>query len=215
MRAIIFDLDGTLFDDNQYIQAGFQRAATYLKLEYQIEALTDMIWEYAVNRHFDEVFQQVLDLHDLPAEEVDQLICEYHRNSAPLKPYADVNRLFEELDVKIPVGVVTGGKHGRQKLARLGLADRIDAIYVTPEEQETKYDEGPFIDILTDLDAAPERSIFVGDNPEMDFRWPNKLGMTTVWVRRWETLFTPPTTGELRPDYVLPTLDLLPQIARL
>lgn len=212
MTAVLFDLDGTLYDDRQYVRAGFKKAAAYLRAEHGVEAFDDMVWEYCMERNFETVFDRVLDDYDLPDQEVANLVEAYHDTDPDLDPYPEVTEVLAALPDNCRTAVVTGGKRGDEKLRKLGLEEWVDEVYVTPDHGTEKARPDPFEAVLESLDVAAERAAFVGDNPEIDFHWPNRLGMTTVWVRRRETIFRSPESPENRPAYVLPTLSLVPEI---
>lgn len=213
MAAILFDLDGTLYDDREYVRAGFQSAAAYLRETHGVETFGDMVWEYSVERNFNTVFDRIIAAYDLPETELDDLITAYHDCDPDLQPYPDAEAVLTELLDEYRTAVITGGKHGERKLRWLGLEDTFDSVYVTPDHKTSKRESTPFEVVLDELDTSPERALFVGDNPEIDFYWPNRLGMTTVWVRRRPTIFRSPESMEARPNYVLPDLTLVPEIA--
>jgi putative hydrolase of the HAD superfamily len=213
MPAILFDLDGTLYDDRTYVKAGLRTAATHLSETYGVDTFGDMVWEYGVEHNFKTVFDRVLESYDIPMSELDNLITAYHSHNEDIQPFPEVKNVLAELPEKYKTSVVTGGKYGQEKIEQLGLSGKFDDVYITPEKGTSKHNIDPFETVLERFSVVPEQSIFVGDNPEIDFRWPNHLGMTTVWVRRRAGLFKSPETTELRPTYVIPDLSLLPAIA--
>ena len=212
MIAVCFDLDGTLYDDRTYVEAGFRSASSYLSAEYGIETFGDMVWEYAIERNFEAVFDCIIDTYELPDTELNNLITAYHNSSPELQPYPETKTMLANLPDNCPTAVITGGKHGKKKLQQLGLGDTFDEVYVTPDNGTSKRDATPFNAVLNTLEVAPERAVFVGDNPELDFYWPNSLGMSTVWVRRPETFFQSPDSTDVRPEYVFPDLSLVPAV---
>ena len=212
MVAVCFDLDGTLYDDRTYVKKGFQNAAAHLRSEYGIETFDDMVWEYAVKRNFETVFDQIIASYNIPETELADLIAAYHRETPDISPYPETETVLTTLADSCQTAVVTGGKHGEKKLQLLGIADAFDEVYVAPDNDTSKREPMPFETVLDTLEVDPQQAVFVGDNPELDFYWPNNLGMTTVWVRRPHTLFDSPDSPEARPDYVLPDLSLTPEI---
>ncbi|GAA0547369.1 HAD family hydrolase [Halorubrum ejinorense] len=215
MTAVCFDLDGTLFDDRTYVEAGFRSAAAYLSNKYEIDTFGDMVWEYAIRRNFKTVFDQIIESYGLPQEEVDYLVSAYHSSDPELRPYPEVETILTNLPKECQTAVITGGKHGEKKLRKLGLSNVFDEVYVAPDNKTSKRQSTPFETVLKRLEVCPKHAVFVGDNPELDFYWPNDLGMLTVWVRRQETLFQLPESNDARPQYVLPDLTLIPEIVNI
>jgi len=209
MDVVCFDLDGTIYDDREYVRVGFQSAAAYLHERYGVETFGDMVWEYGVERNFETVFDRIIAAYDLPETELNDLIAAYHDCDPDLQPYPEAEAVLAELSGAYQMAVITGGKQGERKLESLGL----DAVYVAPDQGTSKREATPFKTILNEFDTSPERAVFIGDNPELDFYWPNQLGMTSVWIRRRTTIFRSPESPEARPDYVLPDLSLVPSVA--
>jgi HAD superfamily hydrolase (TIGR01509 family) len=71
-------------------------------------------------------------------------------------------------------------------LARMGLAERLDAAVFSSEIGKRKPHPAIFEHVLERLDVAPEDALFVGDRRYEDVRGAKELGMTTVlalWFR--------------------------------
>jgi putative hydrolase of the HAD superfamily len=173
-----------------------------------------MVWEYAVKRNFETVFDQIIESYNIPEKELGDLIEAYHSGTPEITLYPEAETVLSTLPSSCQRAVVTGGKYGRKKLQLLGIFDAFDEVYVTPENNTTKRDAAPFESVLDALKVDPKQAVFVGDNPELDFYWPNRLGMVTVWVRRPHTLFGVPVADEIQPNYVLPDLSLIPHILK-
>jgi putative hydrolase of the HAD superfamily len=84
------------------------------------------------------------------------------------------------------VGLVTNGGEATQtaKLERLGVADAFDAtVFCDPENGvDPKPDTEPFERALADLDAAPGRTLYVGDSHGPDVVGAHRAGRHTAWV---------------------------------
>jgi len=86
----------------------------------------------------------------------------------------------------------------RRDLAQMGIEQRIDVAVFSSEVGKRKPHPAIFQTALSALEAAPERTLFVGDRLYEDVRGAGELGMTTVqalWFRADEH----PDGGE--PDF--------------
>ncbi|MFC3958115.1 HAD family hydrolase [Halovivax cerinus] len=210
-RAIGFDLDGTLFDDRQYVRQGFDAAASYLARETGRDlrdAFADAYFERGItDRTFDVVCrEQGLDPAYVPA-----LIEAYHGSTAPLDPAPGAESVLQSLGRICRIGVLTGGRRGRSKLERLGLDTFVDAVVVTPDRDLSKRQREAFSVFYDELGVEPHESIFVGDRPELDLRWPAELGALTVWIRGTDRS-RPVNSPTHEPTAVVDELRRLPEV---
>jgi putative hydrolase of the HAD superfamily len=212
VEAVSFDLDDTLFDYHEYARTGLASAADLL------EARTGLAVHDELDRlYFDEevtegTFDAIVDRHDLPATLVDDLVDAFHAADTPLPPYPETRAVLEELQGHYRLGILTGGRGGEAKLRRLELEAYFDAVLVTPTIDASKPDRSVFERHLADLGVAPEAAVYLGDDPRVDFRAPNELGMTTVRLRRGRYTDHDPPGSAAAPDYVIDDLDEVPSL---
>lgn len=213
IKAVYFDLDGTLFDDEQYVRAGLRRAGRTLTDQTDVD-LTDELLEAYFERGIKEsTFNAVLAEHDLPSELIPTLVDAYHDNDADLDPFPEALEAVETLAERYKLGIITGGRNGREKLRRLGVDDYFDVVLVTPELATTKREAEIFETALDALDVSADDAVYVGDRPELDFPQPNRLGMTTVRVRTGRYMHDE-ATGDANPDITIESLRELPDVLR-
>lgn len=184
IQAVCFDLDGTLYDDRQYIRAGLESAADLLAERTGAELHDKIINLYFKEGIRGETFDRIIEQYDLPSELLPDLVESYHDNDADLQPYQEVPSVLDHLSGEYELGLITGGKNGHNKIARLGISRYFDKILVTPEFGTSKHQPEPFKYVLDTLSVAPAEAVYIGDNPELDFVQPNRLGMSTVRVKR-------------------------------
>ena len=200
-----FDLDGTLYDDRQYIYSGFVESARLIRSKYSIDILPDLVEEYFENKNYKNVFDVVVSKNSLPEGIIPKLIEKYHENDGALTPYPDIYPILERLAQSYKVVLISDGKNGHQKVERLGLNNYFDHILITPNHGTSKSERAPFSLMADYLNTDFEEMIYVGDNPYVDFHWPQRLGMSTVWVRRPSILHG---SGDLwtEPEYCINSL---------
>lgn len=86
---------------------------------------------------------------------------------------------------KHPMAVVTNGsKSQRDKIEALGASRYFEAVLVSGEVGIAKPDPRIFRQALSRLNAAPDRSVFVGDRMEHDIAGARNAGMMTVYIRK-------------------------------
>jgi HAD superfamily hydrolase (TIGR01549 family) len=108
-----------------------------------------------------------------------------------------------------PVGVVTNGPADRQapKLRELGVTDRLDAVVYAADLPRKKPHALPFERALEDIDASPERTLYVGNSLEYDVAGAQNAGLPAAWLRSEDRAADP-----YQPEYVIDSLSELPAI---
>jgi putative hydrolase of the HAD superfamily len=108
------------------------------------------------------------------------------------------------------LGIVTNGTVRAQsvKIKQAGLADLVDEIVISEQEQVRKPDPRIFIRAVDRLGVKAQVCMFVGDNPQADIYGAHQVGMKTVWYAHG---FQWPADVDAWPDYVINDLvELLP-----
>lgn len=72
----------------------------------------------------------------------------------------------------------------RGELARLRLLDAVDAVVFCSDAGYRKPAPQPFQLVLSKLGVTPQRSLFVGDDPQWDVAGPQALGMHALLIDR-------------------------------
>lgn len=209
LRAVGFDLDGTLFDDRQYARAGLEAAGARVAQATGTDLTAALLTAYFDRGIREGTFDVVLDEHDLPSSLVPDMVEAYHDNDAVLTPYPATVSTLSALADSYRLGLLTGGTNGREKLTRLGLADRFDAVVTTADRDCSKRESDPFVELAEELGVAADGMAYVGDRPELDSRVPNRLGMYTIRVRTGQWPITDPAK-DARPDVVVDSIGDVP-----
>lgn len=192
MKAIIFDLDNTLYDAEQYYHGAFRRIAEYLSKKYKFseqKIYNELInlWKKKTSM-YPHLFDDLLDLLNLK-NEIENVIKIFNNYDGELKLYPDVIFTLKELKrIDYKLGIITDGNIDRQKrkIKLLGLNGFFDITIFTKEINNPKPSEIPFKVAVDKLRANPQMSFYVGDNPLIDFKGAKKVGMKTVRILRGE-----------------------------
>lgn len=210
-EAVYFDLDGTLFDDRQYIRGGLEHAGKGLAAETGTDLTDEFIDAYFEREIRESTFDTVLREHGQPLDLVPMLVKAYHDNSANLSPFNGVRATLDALEVEHRLGLITGGTNGQEKLERLKLDKYFETVFVGPKYGASKRDPEIFEAALNALAVSANDAVYVGDRPPLDFPQPNQLGMETVRVRTGR-FADADATGIARPEYTIETLSGLPTV---
>lgn len=98
-----------------------------------------------------------------------------------------VNVLRSVRDMGLRIGLIsntgmTPGTTFRTYLANTGMLDYFDTLIFSDEVKLSKPAEEIFLMTLRSLDAAPGRTVHVGDSIRNDVAGARKCGLKTVWI---------------------------------
>jgi putative hydrolase of the HAD superfamily len=204
IRAVLFDLDDTLYDQQAWL-AGAWQAVAGAAASFGVDpaelaaALAEIAAEGSDRgRIIDRALERV-GAAGLPVEALVQAF----RSHAPerLATYPDVPASLARLRARCPVGLVTDGDPGiqRAKLRALGLCDAFDVVVLSDElgRQYRKPHPAPFQAALSALGVVPEEALFVGDRPDKDVGGAAAAEMAAVRVLTGEYSRVPDTVAPL------------------
>src|SRR5260221_11771870 len=191
-RAIFFDLDDALFDRTAALQRWVTAQVGRLDgddLAFVIE-LDDR--GYRPRLHFAAGIVARFGLQRTVIELAAAFPSEL---AAHVEPEAGVRDVVVRLAEQRRVAIVTnGGAAQRDKLARAGLADVVETVFVSGELGIAKPAPAIFERALPWSELEPGQCLFVGDDPEYDIVPAAALGMATAWRARsmWPGALTMP-----------------------
>ena len=191
-KAIIFDLDNTLYDPKQYFFGAFKEIAMYLSKKYNISkeeiyVKLKNIWKEKTSM-YPYLFNDLLNLLDLK-KELNNILKIFNNYEGVLQPYPDVINVLNRLKEKgYLLGIITDGTIERQKrkISLLGLDNFFDTIIFTKQLNNPKPSKIPFEYAIEKLNVNSECTYYVGDNPLIDFKGAKKTGMKTIRVSKGE-----------------------------
>lgn len=193
LEAVAFDLDDTLYDEGGYFAAAFDEIAAALARQPGVERSDVLVRlariQRAKGRHYHRLFNDLLAELGLDERRFLPQLLEIFRGVRPdLALFPGARELLLDLKTRYRLGLITSGMPAVQenKLRLLGITGFFEHVVFSSALPENKPGRLPFRRLLESLGVAPARSAYVGDNPLMDFRGANELGMLTVRVRRRE-----------------------------
>lgn len=190
VEALVFDLDDTLYPEEQYVFSGFRFVDAWLKEERGIagfEQLALQIYAQGVRGNIFDLALENLDVN-LGPEMVRSMVQVYREHSPRITAYEDAKWALSHFQGRYKIGLITDGYLAvqRNKVKALGIKDYFDTIVFTDElgRENWKPSLLPYDTAKKKLGCAHERIVYIGDNPKKDFIGAKRLGWLTVQVSR-------------------------------
>lgn len=192
MKAVIFDLDDTLYQELDYVRSGFEVVAGFLERRYGTDPartagrMIELLRDEGRGRVFDRIIEE-LGI-DAGAEVVPTMLYLYRSHRPRLTPFADVPGTLRSLaEAGLRLGVLTDGLASvqRRKLEALDLGVNLDLVVVVGELplHMAKPAAGAYRVAADLLELPPSEITYVGNDPYKDFAGARATGMGTLRVR--------------------------------
>jgi len=187
-RAIVFDLDDTLYPYRAFVLSGFRAVAARLAAERGLPArnvLRVLRRAFAEGKRGQEI-QALSARFGLPSSVVPWLVAIMRDHPPTLRLPRESANVLSALRTSWKVGILTNGppEIQRRKVAALGLGALVDEIVFAEEYGDGTGKPGPMVfhAILDRLKTTPDGAVFVGDDPEVDIAGASAIGMKTIHV---------------------------------
>ncbi len=207
MKAVIFDLDDTLYPEKSYCLSGYRAVAEYLDGDYGL--LKELFVEspkMVFNRYFDRLGQSY------EKEDILKLIDIYREHKPQIEFYPDVMPTVEALKKKgMKLGILSDGYAvaQRNKVRALECEKYFDRIVLTDEigRDAWKPSAKGFELLMEEFGISADEMIYLGDNPSKDFYVKKTAGVKTARIRREDGVYNDtPYFEDLHEDYSLEKL---------
>ncbi|MGD0829509.1 MAG: HAD family hydrolase [Terracidiphilus sp.] len=192
-KAVVFDMDDTLFLEYQYVLSGFRHIAGLVaqdacRTPEEIFAFLTKLTKRTELR--GRVLDALLEVYPRIgiAWSISRLIDEYRSHIPRISLFRGVAPMLSELRrAGAYLSVITDGASASQhrKAEALKLPKRMDLLIVTDDQgiEYRKPHPDAFRRISETVGCDPDACVYVGDNPVKDFIAPRKLGWKTIRIR--------------------------------
>lgn len=180
MKAVILDIDDTLYLERDYVKSGFEAVGASINLPEFGRCCWDLFVSGVRGNTFDLAKAQFPTL-DVPTSELVRL---YREHRPKIRPCEDAKAFIESTSCRL--AVVSDGpvSSQRAKYQALGLVPWVDCPIFTQEIRAPKPSLCAFQLAAWTLNVRYEDCVYVADNPQKDFIAPKALGMRTIRMRR-------------------------------
>ena len=222
IKAVIFDLDDTLFDcSGQLVEEARKRAAkAFVECGLPLTEKQAYGLQLEIIKKFGEkigVFEKILEKFSAKNRDelLERVLKAYNSDEVPqISLLPGALPLLNELKKSgIKTAIVTSGSYGRQmkKIEILGLKKLVDAIIVHDIEKDVSR-EDCLIHALGKLNEKPEKAVSVGDRIFSEIKLSNRIGMHTVQLLHGRFKNIKPKSDLEEPDFRIKKLSELTSI---
>lgn len=212
-RALVLDLDETLYRERRFALSGFAAVAATVARQDGVPvglAFARLASALRSGRRAC-AFQEQAEFFGLPRSRVAEWIDVYRTHRPHLRLPEESRRVLTAMRGRWRVGVLTNGMPAVQarKIEALGLEPLLDAIVFAEEYNGGKPDPAGFLEVLRRLGCEADDSVYAGDDLVKDIDGARRVGFRTVLIARHEFGERPAVT----PDAIVRTLADLPRVA--
>jgi putative hydrolase of the HAD superfamily len=214
IRAVLFDLDGTLlnrdlslqkFIEDQYIRLNLK----HIPIDQYVNRFIELdqhgyVWK-------DKVYAQLikeLNMKDLTAPQLLQdYLTFFPRHCTPFDNLDKMLTTIKQQNIKL--GIISNGfgQFQMDNIKALEIAHYFDTVLISEYEGIKKPECEIFVRALSKLKVSPDESIFVGDHPVNDIEAAKKTGMKTIWKQN--THFSHAPAADYRVTELFEIIDII------
>ena len=189
LKAILFDLDDTLYMEKEFVKSGFKAVASFIQNDNGIDE--DIVYDNLLSIFNSGKRKNIFDTYISKFGKINFSISElvdlYRSHLPNINLLPGIHEYLILLNKDYKLGLVTDGyiQTQKNKINALGLNNIFDQILITEElgRKFWKPSIVPFSTICDKLGVIPTDAIYIADNPKKDFKGPNQLGMDSMRLR--------------------------------
>ena len=218
-------MDDTLYDASVQMEAARLNAIKAMieaglpsDIENSFNTLKSIVKEYGphYNQHFDRLLER-LGLKRNPRVIAAGVVAYRETSLAYLKPFPETLPTLVRLrDEGYKLGAVASGKPVKQwqKLIQLGVQHLFHFATFSEQTGTTPTEEELLKSAIEELKVQPTEAIYVGNRLDTEIKSANKIGITSVRIRKGEYGIEEPSSPRLKAKYEISKLSEILEILK-
>ena len=187
-RALIFDLDDTLYRERRFALSGFAAVAAEVERRHGIPAREGfrILRDAMKAGRRGEAFQRLAQRASAGEDLVEEWRGIYRRHRPRLRLPWVARDVLAAVRPTWRVGLLTNGLPAvqRAKVDALGLEPLVDVVVYAHEVGAGKPDPEVFLAACERLGVTPDRAVMTGDDPWCDIDGARRAGLRAIRVRQ-------------------------------
>lgn len=190
IKAILFDLDDTLYEEKQFVKSGFIKVAEFIKYKFKInekdfyKTLIDIYNDGSRGNIFNLALKRVNIIFDKNI--IHSMVKLYREHDPKIKLDKDIKLLLLRLKEIYSLGVITDGyfEVQKKKVQALKLGELLDSVIYTDKygKEYWKPNVLCYKLALEEFRVSPGEAIYIGSDPYKDFIGAKRIGIPTVRI---------------------------------
>jgi putative hydrolase of the HAD superfamily len=190
IKAIVFDLDDTLYPEHDYVFSAFREVGNWVDASFGKTGFYEAAREQFLAGTRGTIFNEVLAKMGIAVDSYTlHAMLHVYRNHFPqISLYEDAVWALTYYERSKRLGLITDGYLSAQKnkVASLGIETHIPCIvYSDADGRESwKPSQRPYMKMMDYYGFERHEFVYVGDNPLKDFVTAKQLGWQTIRINR-------------------------------
>lgn len=192
IRAVVFDLDDTLFPEHQFVMSGFRAVDRYVEGQFGVAGFFGHAESIFSEGNRGTVFNRALEQLGVDPEPpiIAALLNVYREHRPQIDLYEDARWAIAFFGEFSKMGIITDGflVTQRNKVCALEVASHFSIVIYTDEYGREGWKPSPisYQEVMKALRCSGKECVYIADNPIKDFVAARKLGWKTIRICRKE-----------------------------
>lgn len=195
IKAIVFDMDDTLYKEKDYVVSGFKAVDDWIKVNHKKTEFYNIAMRLFNSGERKLVFNKTLEKLNIDYDEklIGNLIEQYRVHKPDIQLLEEADWVLNNLINTVKIGLISDGYLVAQekKINALKLKEKVHSIILTDKlgKECWKPSEIPYEKISKELQVPHQQCVYIGDNLSKDFITAKKLKWLTVHINRGDGIY--------------------------